>query len=147
MCWYLSVFYPTLPKHQMSWDGKVIFCAYFAECKCHGLQVSAYSVRASKKVKKWKECQTLGRINDLSNVRVEAAEPLDNGLHPGLWKAKVSTRQSHNKNKNNNQKSHNNAWDMETWTQVLTVCQHKSCDLLQRVCCSPLFLFHTSPLT
>ena len=40
--------------------------------------------------KKWKECQTLGRINDLSNVRVEAAEPLDNGLHPELWKAKVS---------------------------------------------------------
>ena len=54
------------------------------------MQVAAYSVRASKKVKKWEECQTLGRINDLSNVRVEAAEPLDNGLHPELWKAKVS---------------------------------------------------------
>ena len=53
----------------------------------------------------------MGRINDLSNVRVEAAEPLDNGLHPELWKANV-----HNKNKNNNHKSHNNAWDLETWT-------------------------------
>ena len=65
------------------------------------MQMAAYSVRASKKVKKWEECQTLGKINDLSNVRVEAAEPLDNGLHPELWKAKVS-RYSHNKNKNKN---------------------------------------------
>ena len=42
--------------------------------------------------KKWKECQTFERINDLSNVRVEATEPLDNGLHPELWKAKKISR-------------------------------------------------------
>ena len=79
----------------MSWDaGGCVFRQSFKEGE-----------------QKWKECQTLGRINDLSNVRVEAAEPLDNGLHPELWKANV-----HNKNKNNNHKSHNNAWDLETWT-------------------------------
>ena len=54
-------FYPTLPKHQMSWDGKVIFCAYLAECKCHGLQVAAYSVRASKKVKKMGRVSNFGK--------------------------------------------------------------------------------------
>ena len=62
-----------------------------------------------KSVKLWEE------INDLSNVRVEAAEPLDNGLHPELWKAK-KFQDSLTTKTNNNQKSHNNAWDLETWT-------------------------------
>ena len=141
MCWYLSVFlsYPAKTPNVLGWKSNILRSVNVMGCRWQRIPSEL-----QRRWKKWEECQTLGRTNDLSNVRVEAAEPLDNGLHPELWKQKFKdSLTTKTKTIIKSLTTMLGTWKLglRSWLYVST-----SCDLLQRVCFSPLFLLLPSTL-